>query len=470
MVSITVYGGVDEIGGNKIMLQDRGTQVFLDFGLGFSRRGMYFEEFLNPRTANGIGDFFATGLLPDIPGVYRSDLLNHLGRKAEEPEIQGVILSHAHADHANYISFLHEDIPVICGETCKYILDAVDEQTQRSIENEVLNFKRRPLFRADYRKPSIKRRFKTFRTGDKIRIDDVEIEPVHVDHSVPGAYGFIIHTSSGAVVYTGDLRMHGVHGEMTQEFIEKAHDAKSIAMLSEGTRIDVGQTNESETQVYQKSVPEIKNCTNISFVDFNFKDVDRVSTFYHIAQELGKELVISCKHACYLERYHQDVKLQVPDSQDAGIRILKPKVKTGTYQDEDYTERYMQKRINYQNIITAEDITRNPCDFIIILNFWYLPTLIDLDPKKGVYIHSLSEPFNEEMEVSYDRMMNWIKRFHLRFVQAHCSGHINGHDLKQMITTIAPQTLFPIHTEHPELFKKTALHVKHVKEGKMYKV
>ena len=28
-------------------------------------------------------------------------------------------------------------------------------------------------------------------------IGSLEIEPIHVDHSVPGAYGFIIYTSEG---------------------------------------------------------------------------------------------------------------------------------------------------------------------------------------------------------------------------------------------------------------------------------
>ncbi|MBU0496984.1 MAG: MBL fold metallo-hydrolase [Candidatus Thermoplasmatota archaeon] len=470
MVSITVYGGVDEIGGNKILLDDCGTKIFLDFGLGFSRRGMYFEEFLNPRTANGIGDFLAMGLLPDIHGVYRSDLLKHLGRKPEEPEIQGVVLSHAHADHANYISFLHEKIPVICGETCKYLLDAVDEQTQRSIENEVLNFKRRPLFRSDYRSPPIKRQFKTFRTGDRINIDNFEIEPVHVDHSVPGAYGFVIHTSAGAIVYTGDLRMHGLHADMTHDFIVQAQKEKPIAMITEGTRINIGKTNESEEQVYQKALPYLNESHDVGIVDFNFKDVDRFSTFFHIAQTLDKTLVISCKHACYLERYHHDAKLKVPNSTDQGIAVIKPKVKTGTYCSEDYTERYMQKRVGYPNIITAEEIAKKPEKYIMILNFWYLPTLIDLQPKKGIYIHSLSEPFNEEMEVSYDRMMNWIHHFHLHFVQAHCSGHINGVDLKELITTIKPETLYPIHTEHPALFQGFAPKVIEVEEGKKYKV
>jgi mRNA degradation ribonuclease J1/J2 len=31
------YGGVNEIGGNKILLEDKDTRVFLDFGKGFSQ-------------------------------------------------------------------------------------------------------------------------------------------------------------------------------------------------------------------------------------------------------------------------------------------------------------------------------------------------------------------------------------------------------------------------------------------------
>lgn len=470
LVNLTFYGGIQEIGGNKILLEDNDTKLFLDFGMSFNRRAQFFEEFLTPRTANGIGDFLTMNLIPDINGVYREDLLTHQGREPEEPEISAVLLSHAHADHANYISFLHKDIPIYCGKTCKYILDAVDEQSQRSLENEVLNFKKRPLFRCDYRKPPVERTFNTFRTGDKIRIDSIEIEPIHVDHSVPGAYGFIIHTSEGAIVYTGDLRMHGLHADMTTDFMKKAQEAQPIAMITEGTRIDTGKTNESEPKVYQKSKNKIAGHNKLVIVDFNFKDVDRFTTFYRIAKELGRKLVISFKHACFLERYHQDKKLRTPNSTDENILLLKPKRLTGTYSDEDYTDRYIKKRLDYPNIITAEEITKNPTQYMLVLNFWYFNNLVDLKPYGGLYIHSLSEPFNEEMEISYERMHNWLNYFDLNFVQSHCSGHICGADLHELIDTIQPQELFPIHTEHPGMFRQHDMKTRMVEEGKVYKL
>lgn len=469
MPKLTFYGGVKEVGGNKILLEDGGTRIFLDFGMGFSRRARFFEEFLRPRTANGIGDFLAMGLIPDLKGAYREDLLTHLGRKAEAPEIDGVVLSHAHADHANYISFIHKDIPIYCGETCKAILDAVDEQSQRSIESEVIDFKPRPLFRADYRKPPIGRKFKLFRTGNKFKIGSLEIEPIHVDHSVPGAYGFIIWTSKGPVVYTGDLRMHGMHAEMTTDFVKKAKEVKPIAMITEGTRIDIPKTNESEQKVYADSKKEILTCKKLLMVDFNFKDVDRFMTFYRIANETGRKMVISFKHACFLERYHQDSKLNIPDSSGKNIMLLKPKRMTGTYNDkEDYSDKYIRDRLDYPNIITAGEIAKNPSKFMVILNFWYFNNLVDLKPSNSMYIHSLSEPFNEEMEISYERMQNWLEYFGVNLIQCHCSGHICGQDMKELIGTINPKTLFPVHTEHPGMFRELTMKTTMVKEGKPY--
>jgi ribonuclease J len=48
--NITFYGGVHEIGGNKFLLEDRGTKIFLDFGMQMSKVNQYFREFVNPRT------------------------------------------------------------------------------------------------------------------------------------------------------------------------------------------------------------------------------------------------------------------------------------------------------------------------------------------------------------------------------------------------------------------------------------
>lgn len=77
MTNIDFYGGMDEIGGNKILVDDTKTSLFLDFGMSFPQANNYFSEFLQPRKGNGLLDFVEFGLLPKIKGIYREDYLRH---------------------------------------------------------------------------------------------------------------------------------------------------------------------------------------------------------------------------------------------------------------------------------------------------------------------------------------------------------------------------------------------------------
>ena len=66
MTSITLHGAAGEIGGNKILLEDKDTKIFLDFGLSFGKWGNYFTPYLQPRKWSYINDFIKLGLLPDL--------------------------------------------------------------------------------------------------------------------------------------------------------------------------------------------------------------------------------------------------------------------------------------------------------------------------------------------------------------------------------------------------------------------
>ena len=41
---ITFYGGVHEIGGNKFLVEDKGTKIFLDFGMQMGKVNQYYSE------------------------------------------------------------------------------------------------------------------------------------------------------------------------------------------------------------------------------------------------------------------------------------------------------------------------------------------------------------------------------------------------------------------------------------------
>lgn len=46
--TLTFYGGVNEIGGNKVLLEDKGVRIFLNFGQSFTSGADYFRGWLSP--------------------------------------------------------------------------------------------------------------------------------------------------------------------------------------------------------------------------------------------------------------------------------------------------------------------------------------------------------------------------------------------------------------------------------------
>ncbi len=453
--SLTFYGGIGEIGGNKILLEDRGTRIFLDFGKSFAARAKFFEWTEQPRVANGVGDFLALGILPQISGIYRRDLL-HLANlpEVEDRSVQAVVLSHAHSDHADYVSFLREDIPVFMGETTNHVIKAIEEEKNSNLEYEITEFKERPIKRN--REP-IKRKINTFRTGKKIKIDSIEIEPIHVDHSLPGCYGMILHTSSGTLVYSGDLRMHGTRPDLTCDFIQKANEARPEWMLCEGTRIN--ETNVSDEEFVYKTCHQYTQQANwqdlFVFADYSYKDIDRFQTFYRVAKDSKRKLLVTPKTARYLTRLSEndpELSKVIPlIGKDDVIGIYKQRVKTGTYSDEDYDEADLEMFSRAQ-VWKSSDVRAKRSEVIMAIGAYHLPELIDLNPGRGIYMHSSSEPYNEEGEFDETRTNNWIERFGMVRVHAHCSGHASGRDIHEILDRIAPKRIIPIHTEHPEYF------------------
>ena len=184
-------------------------------------------------------------------------------------------------------------------------MDELEERSNREIEREILSFKQRPYNRKN---DPIKRKINTFRTGDKFKIGSLEIEPIHfflVDHSVPGAYGFIIYTSQGPVGYSGDIRLHGTIPKMTRDFVERASSEKLLALIVEGTRIADEMREESEQLVAKESQNIISTTDRLVLVDFNFKDVDRLRTFYDIAKKNDRKLVVKMNDAFFLKYFQR---------------------------------------------------------------------------------------------------------------------------------------------------------------------
>jgi ribonuclease J len=436
MVGLRFYGGVDEIGGNKILLEDGDTRVWLDFGKSFDSGEDYYTGYLAPRGIVGLKDFFEFDLLPRVDGLYAEEMLSETEIKYGAPRFDGVLVTHAHGDHVGHLGFLDPRIPVYTGAGTKLFMEAADETSVNRLGDHA---------------------YRTFRTGDRLRIGSLEVRPIHVDHSIPGAYGFIIHTSGGTIVYTGDLRVHGPKADMTEEFIEYAAESKPLAMISEGTRVTTDNKRQSlsEQQVYKGVVEAcIKAGSRGRLMIYTHgpRDMDRLRTFYTAATVCGRKIVISPKTAHLLSKLVNDEHLDLPDpSVDDNIAVYYRRKKSGQYDESDY---YKWERPFLDKMVTPAELKKNPNGYMVNIDFTGLTELIDIRPERGTpFIYSMSEHFAED-EVEGTVLRNWVNHFGLEYVQLHASGHISRGELSDALATVRPERVYPVHTEHPEMFKE----------------
>jgi len=506
MVKLTFYGGIREIGGNKILLEDDERKLFLDFGYPYSKYRTYYEEYLKPRAGAGLLDLLVMGLLPHLEGIYRTDLdtgnLWQQFRRAEHyrrlEDIDGVLLTHAHLDHSGHISFLRENIPVYSTATTAFIAKAIQDSGKADFDQQVCYFTPRV---EECLKGWKQGAYIASRSGDRQRrfciadrsrlnqeaekfwrevirqkkldsqsVDDIgtcrfKLLCFPVDHSIPGACAWGIETSSGWLVYSGDLRLHGKRASLTEAFMKEASGLHPRALILEGTNVDK-KTNVSEQEVYENALKAINDARGLVIADFPARDVDRLLTFLQIARDTRRKLAILPRDA-YLLKTMRLLEPEIPDIAEESAIVL--------YQETTASKSPAQwLRKTYEEysgkVVLAKDVASNQSDFILCFSFWDLNELPSIQPQAGsLYVFSSSEPHNEEQEMDFRRLHHWLKRFGLRGFGLpverhgkweipeeekglHASGHACGPDLLRVARETQPEVLIPVHTEKPEFY------------------
>jgi ribonuclease J len=415
---VSIFGGVSEIGGNKILVEDKDTRVLLDFGMSISTRSRYFSDpYVSPRRKESLLEL---GIIPKIPGIY-----------SWEPErsLDAVILSHAHLDHYGYLSMLNREIPVHCGETTRVIMGAITDTRRRAMETDYAGIG-----------------YKTFRSGSKIKVGPISITPVHVDHSIPGAYGFILETSTGRMVYTGDLRAHGRAANLTGDFVKTAASERTDLLLNEATNM-VGGIVSSEEEVSGKLRKVIDSSPGLVMASFSTMDTDRLLSFYNGSKASGRTLVLSLRQAFFLTKLSKERALKLPGLDDESIAVYKREKK----RFEDWEEQVSSNA----RVVSASDLAKSQRRYVLAASLSDMEGMIGVRPEGGsVYVLSSSEPFNEEMELDMQRLIGWLDYYGVPLYHIHVSGHIMPQELRELVASINARKTVPIHTEHPELFAK----------------
>jgi ribonuclease J len=378
-------------------------------------------------------------------------------------------------DHVSYVHHLREDIPLYLSEESYLILKAL-EDTGAATFSEFLHLKKTfqllPKLRGEGytrktitvdRDVHITQPYQTFQLGD------FQIQSAPVDHSLPGAAAYLSQNDEEVIVYTGDLRFHGRQPELTHQFVKKAKKSQPTTLLCEGTRIS-STGNTSEDEIQKKAEEVVNNFSGLVVVNYPVRDLDRLVTFYQVAKDTDRQLVVSLKQAYILDLFRGR---GYPELED--VLVYQPKkgwglVSEDTYAcvdeewlctsdlDPEFSKRdyktWERQFLDMDNTINYRDLQENPEEYIFRCDFFELKELIDIKPQQGIYLKSSTEPFDDQMQVSEEKVRNWLKLFNLPLLKGfHASGHANGEEILNMIREINPEKVYPIHTEGKEQFK-----------------
>jgi ribonuclease J len=245
--------------------------------------------------------------------------------------------------------------------------------------------------------------------------------------------------------------------------MREAASLRPTLLIVEGTRVhERARPIVSEQDVYDEALSVIRAAAGqLVLADFGPRNVERLMTFLRIAQETERRLLILTKDAYLL------TALAAADPQFAllshpHLAILDDVRIDIKSWDATIRSEYRAK------LVPIDEVQRDPGGFVLAFSFWDLKHLLDIDPPGGIYIYSASEAHSEEQELDIRRLFHWLKLFHLKPVgieleadgrsqpvgRFHASGHASAEDLLQIIRTIRPKGLLPVHTEHPEFFAR----------------
>lgn len=369
--TINFYGGVDEVGGNKILIETEDGNVLLDFGrrMGFTQN--YYAEFIQPRSKNALRDMCRLGILPKINGIYAPYLIDAVSLVRDpsdktkipltqapdywtlqgitpysnaSPSIDAIFVTHAHFDHIQDVSFLDPSIPVYCTEETRVVAKSINDVSVSGVDDQYYELRRRQIItpkaesyktlfphELEYSevdedpKPLIEDpkcsytftceytpEYRNFITSLEGIIKGIRYKMIPVDHSIPGACSVHLTLPDGKrVLYTGDLRFHGTKSTTIDEYVSAVGDRVNVLII-EGTRIDSTEALK-EIEVQHHISSDIHDSDGLVLINFGWKDLSRFRIIYESSIANNRTLVISPKLAYLLFEMHTQFPEQYED-------------------------------------------------------------------------------------------------------------------------------------------------------------
>lgn len=398
-VRISFIGGLNEIGKNITMFEYGDEAIVVDCGMAFPDDTMLGVDLV----------------IPDFTYLENN-----------KDKIKGIFLTHGHEDHIGSLPYLLKKINLPLYGT-RLTLGLVEGKLREH----------RLLGSVEMHEVS---------AGQTVNVGSFRVEFINVNHSIPDAVGFAIHTPAGVIVHTGDFKIDStpIHGDMI--------DLGRFAQLGkEGVLCMMADSTNAERPGFTMSERKVGESFNTLFQSESAKDkriiiatfasnIYRIQQIIDYAYKFGRKVAVSGRSMINTVTVSQELGyLHVPDGVMIDISMLGRYPKNKIVLITTGSQGEPMSALTRMAFSDHRQVEIGPDDFIII-------SANPIPGNEKNVGNVVNELLKHKCEVVYEKMYD-----------VHVSGHACQEELKLMLGLIKPKYFIPVHGEQKHLLKHAGL-------------
>ena len=399
-LKVMFLGGIGEIGKNMTVLEYGKDIVVIDCGVMFPSLDMLGIDLV----------------VPDITYLVEN-----------KDKVRGFVITHGHEDHIGSVPYVVNEVkaPIYASKmTCELIKKKMEEH--KKVEYKTIAVK--PL--------------------QKITLGCFEIQFIHVNHAIPGAYALAIKTPVGMVVHTGDFKV-----DLTPIYDEK-FDLHTFAELGkQGVLLYMADSTNAERDGFSLSERVVGATLEKLFIENKDRrmvvaafasNVDRMQEVINLAEKYGRKVVLTGRSMINVT----DVATQIGEMKINKANIIE-----------------VDKMKNYQDgqlLILSTGSQGEPNSALSRMASGEFKG-IEIGDNDTIIFSSSPIPGNEK---SVNNIINKLivlgaKVIYSQLEQVHASGHACKDEQKLMLNLVRPKYFIPVHGEQKHLLaqRDTAMSV-----------
>ena len=396
-IKIAFLGGLNEIGKNITLFECMGDMFILDCGMAFPDGEMLGIDLV----------------LPDFTYV-----------RENVDKIKGIIITHGHEDHIGSLPYLLKDVSLpVYGTPLSMGLVGNKLKEHNLLSSAQLN---------------------VVHAGDVIKMGCMNVELIHVNHSIPDSVGVAIHSPAGTIVHTGDFKIDFTPA--TGDVIDLTRFAELgkegvLALMADSTNAERPGFTKTEAKVRESFENLFIRAKNKRIIIATFaSNVNRIQQILDCAKANGRKVAFSGRSMLnYVQVATELGYMEVSD---------------GTVIDIDSINEYLPEQI----VLVTTGSQGEPMSALSRMAYSE-HRKVAVGTGDFIIISANPIPGNEKMvgNVIDELLKLGCEVVYESMYEVHVSGHACQEELKVIHNLVRPEFFIPVHGEQKHLKKHADL-------------